>query len=70
MRRLVYFVPVVLALAVAYLLFGPAVLQSREPPAKLHRLVLQVNSDEPAMMNLVLNNANNVEQYYSRAVNR
>jgi uncharacterized protein len=31
---------------------------------KLHRLVLQVNSNEAAMMNLALNNAANVEQYY------
>jgi uncharacterized protein len=31
---------------------------------KLHRLILQVNSNEPAMMNLALNNATNVVQYY------
>jgi intracellular sulfur oxidation DsrE/DsrF family protein len=31
---------------------------------KVHRLVLQVNSNDPAMMNLALNNATNVEQYY------
>ncbi len=31
---------------------------------KVHRLVLQVNTNEPAMMNLALNNATNVEQYY------
>jgi intracellular sulfur oxidation DsrE/DsrF family protein len=31
---------------------------------KTHRLILQVNSSEPAMMNLALNNATNVEQYY------
>jgi intracellular sulfur oxidation DsrE/DsrF family protein len=31
---------------------------------KEHRLVLQVNSNDPAMMNLALNNATNVEQYY------
>ncbi|WP_376717346.1 hypothetical protein [Bradyrhizobium sp. 62B] len=35
------------------------------PAAKSHRLILQVNSNEPAMMNLVLNNATNVAQYYS-----
>ena len=39
------------------------------PPAqgvdkKTHHLILQVNSSEPAMMNLALNNATNVEQYY------
>jgi uncharacterized protein len=51
----------------------PAVAQSRElassAPAstaekKVHRLVLQVNSNEPATMNLALNNAANVEQHY------
>jgi len=31
---------------------------------KAHRLILQVNTNEPAMMNLALNNATNVEQYY------
>jgi len=31
---------------------------------KLHRLVLQVNTNEPATMNLALNNATNVAQYY------
>jgi uncharacterized protein len=29
-----------------------------------HNLVLQVNTNEPAMMNLALNNATNVAQYY------
>jgi len=31
---------------------------------KTHRLVLQVNTNDPALMNLALNNATNVEQYY------
>jgi intracellular sulfur oxidation DsrE/DsrF family protein len=31
---------------------------------KTHRLILQVNTNDPAMMNLALNNATNVEQYY------
>ena len=31
---------------------------------KPHRLILQVNSNEAAMMNLALNNASNVVQYY------
>ena len=29
-----------------------------------HRLILQVNTNDPATMNLALNNATNVEQYY------
>jgi intracellular sulfur oxidation DsrE/DsrF family protein len=31
---------------------------------KAHRLVLQVNTNDPAVMNLALNNAANVEQYF------
>jgi intracellular sulfur oxidation DsrE/DsrF family protein len=31
---------------------------------KSHRLILQVNANDPAMMNLALNNATNVAQYY------
>jgi uncharacterized protein len=31
---------------------------------KLHRLAVQVNANEPAAMNLALNNASNVAQYY------
>ena len=40
---------------------------TQKPPVadkKLHNLVLQVNTNEPAMMNLALNNATNVAQYY------
>jgi len=58
--------------AALLLLAPPAMAQGRElattPPAaatkKAHRLVLQINSNEPATMNLALNNATNVEQYY------
>ena len=32
--------------------------------AKRHRLILQVNTNEPAVMNLALNNAANAEQHY------
>ncbi len=40
-----------------------------EAPAgkKEHHLVLQVNSNDPAAMNLALNNAMNVTQYYKEA---
>jgi intracellular sulfur oxidation DsrE/DsrF family protein len=35
------------------------------PPAKkAHRLAVQININEPAAMNLALNNASNVAQYY------
>ncbi len=61
------------AVGVALLVVAPpSVAQSREhattKPAtaslKAHRLVLQVNSSEPATMTLALNNATNVEQHY------
>jgi uncharacterized protein len=51
---------------------APAAVKKHAAPAqkstvadkKSHRLILQVNSNEPAMMNLALNNATNVVQYY------
>jgi uncharacterized protein len=42
---------------------GPATSTPASTP-KAHRLVLQVNSNDPATMNLALNNASNVEQTY------
>jgi intracellular sulfur oxidation DsrE/DsrF family protein len=45
----------------------PATVQASPRPApekKPHKLVLQVNTNEPAMMNLALNNATNVAQHY------
>ncbi len=58
--------------AAFFLLALPPMAQSKELTAtgpavaskKAHRLVLQVNSNEPATMTLALNNATNVEQYY------
>jgi intracellular sulfur oxidation DsrE/DsrF family protein len=41
-----------------------AVAKADSATKKTHRLVLQVNSNEAAMMNLTLNNASNVAQYY------
>ena len=61
------------AVCVALLFLAPpAMAQSKDlvtttPAAasgKAHRLVLQVNTNEPAAMNLALNNATNVEQHY------
>jgi intracellular sulfur oxidation DsrE/DsrF family protein len=34
------------------------------PDSKTHRLILQVNTNDPAAMNLALNNATNVTQHY------
>jgi uncharacterized protein len=53
----------------------PATVQTNRPPAlalatgappekKEHHLILQVNTNDPAAMNLALNNAVNVTQYY------
>ncbi|MHC2338439.1 DsrE family protein [Bradyrhizobium sp. USDA 4454] len=39
-------------------------LQPAAPKAKEHHLILQVNSNDPAAMNLTLNNAANVSEYY------
>ena len=64
------------ALATALVMAGPQsiVAQSMSTPVspaapaagkKAHRLILQVNTNEPAAMNLALNNATNVEQHYN-----
>src|SRR5712672_885842 len=45
-------------------LAAPAQVLKRPVAENPHRLILQVNTNEPAMMNLALNNATNVEQYY------
>src|SRR4030088_2210496 len=56
-----------------FLLVPPAAAQGSGPAPtptapdvakKPHRLIVQVNTNEAAMMNLALNNATNVEQYY------
>jgi intracellular sulfur oxidation DsrE/DsrF family protein len=63
---------------VALLILAPAAMADDKKPTtqaaapvsadrKAHRLVLQVNTNEPAMMNLTLNNATNVAQYYKEA---
>jgi uncharacterized protein len=56
------------ALCAVLLLLTPAVMAqcpaSITSAPKTHRLVLQVNTADPATMNLALNNASNVEQNY------
>jgi intracellular sulfur oxidation DsrE/DsrF family protein len=37
---------------------------TKEHPTKAHRLVIQVDQNDPAVMNLALNNATNVIDYY------
>src|SRR5690348_4761648 len=69
------------SLAASALLVVPAMAQkppqrvtaeAAKPPPKAksgeqtaHRLVLQVDTNDPAAMNLALNNAANVDQYYN-----
>src|SRR3954453_10478352 len=43
---------------------SPLAAMARAVPVSKHRLILQVNTDDPAAMNLALNNATNVTQYY------
>jgi hypothetical protein len=42
----------------------PASAVKREPAQKPHRVVIQVDQNDPAIMNLALNNASNVIDYY------
>jgi intracellular sulfur oxidation DsrE/DsrF family protein len=73
MRKLVNTIGAVAAVALLMLTsasaqglrHAPAPSSKRHSAAQeQHRLVLQVNSNDPATMNLVLNNATNVVQYY------
>jgi intracellular sulfur oxidation DsrE/DsrF family protein len=43
------------------------ILHQRSSGETSHRLILQVNSNDPAMMNLALNNATNVVQHFKDA---
>jgi uncharacterized protein len=53
------------ALLVTAAVFVPGDAAARPPAAKKqHHLILQVNTNDPAAMNLALNNATNVVQYY------
>ncbi|MBR1235391.1 DsrE family protein [Bradyrhizobium sp. AUGA SZCCT0182] len=46
---------------------SPLAANARLADTKAHRLILQVNTNDPAAMNLALNNATNVAQYYKDA---
>ena len=43
---------------------GSAAKTKAKPATKAHRLVIQVDQNDPAVMNLALNNATNVIEYY------
>jgi intracellular sulfur oxidation DsrE/DsrF family protein len=56
---------VVRSLVVALILGLAAATAGRAADDKPHRVAIQVNQDDPAVMNLALNNAENVIEYYS-----
>lgn len=55
------------AVGMTLLLVAPEAMAQTQADAakKAHRIVLQVNSNEPATMNMALNNAANVEQHFA-----
>jgi uncharacterized protein len=50
----------------AVVLVGPAGKAQAPAEKKEHHLILQVNTNDPAAMNLALNNATNVAEYYGK----
>lgn len=50
-----------LAIAVALIFAAPAIAADN---AKTHRIAIQVDQNDPALMNLVLNNVSNLMEYY------
>ena len=55
---------VILRLALAALLLAPLASVSFAADQKPHRVAIQVNQNDPQVMNLALNNASNVIEYY------
>jgi len=55
---------VILRLALAALLLAPLASVSFAADQKPHRVAIQVNQNDPQVMNLALNNATNVIEYY------
>jgi intracellular sulfur oxidation DsrE/DsrF family protein len=55
---------VIIRLAIAALLSMPLVSGSLAADAKPHRVAIQVDQNDPQVMNLALNNATNVIEYY------
>ena len=55
---------VIIRLAIAALLSVPLVSGSLAAVAKSHRVAIQVDQNDPQVMNLALNNATNVIEYY------
>jgi len=61
MRNLARLLAVAGALAVGLAFTAPG---HAEDKAKTHRIVFQIDQNDPALMNLVLNNVSNVLEYY------
>jgi intracellular sulfur oxidation DsrE/DsrF family protein len=55
---------IIIRLAIAALLSMPLVSSSFAADAKSHRVSIQVDQNDPQVMNLALNNATNVIEYY------
>src|SRR5713226_9633092 len=55
---------IIIRLAVAVLLCVPLVSGSLAADSKSHRVAIQVDQNDPQVMNLALNNATNVIEYY------
>src|SRR6476659_11156334 len=55
---------VILRLALAGLLLAPLASVSLAADSKTHRVAIQVDQNDPQVMNLALNNATNVIEYY------
>ena len=52
------------SLIAVFALLLPAAPAAHAQTAKPHRVVIQVDQNDPAVMNLVLNNAQNIVEYY------
>jgi uncharacterized protein len=61
----VWFARTVIASLALILAFGALVVDAKvQPSKKQHRLLIQVDQNDPALMNLAINNATNVIEYY------
>jgi len=63
-RRSIFPVAIMLAALPQYVLAQQSGPSAQTKWAKVHRVVIQVDQDDPKMMNLALNNAENMKTYY------
>jgi uncharacterized protein len=64
MRKLLSQVMVIVFASLFLVSESPAAETKASRPAKEHRVAIQVDQNDPAIMNLALNNATNVIEYY------